>query len=98
MQRLVTIVTSAYSSYSSCRQYREDLAAAQAAAAETGLVIELDKVRPYANHPGFARANTRLVTEAVRGVLRDGVDARGGAPAVRHALDPHGHGRDVRAR
>jgi ferrochelatase len=74
MRRMVTVVTSAYSSYSSCRQYREDLAAAQAAVAESGTVIELDKVRPYANHPGFARANSRLVTEAVRGVLRDGVD------------------------
>ena len=30
MRRLVTIVTSAYSSYSSCRQYREDLAGAVA--------------------------------------------------------------------
>ena len=28
MRRVLTIVTSAYSSYSSCRQYREDLAAA----------------------------------------------------------------------
>jgi ferrochelatase len=75
MHRLVTVVTSAYSSYSSCRQYREDLAAAQQSLAATGTVIELDKVRPYANHPGFARANTRLVTEAVRGALRDGVEA-----------------------
>ena len=74
MQRLVTVVTSAYSSYSSCRQYREDLAAARETLAGTGAVVELDKVRPYSNHPGFARANTRLVTEAVRGVVRDGVD------------------------
>jgi ferrochelatase len=74
MQRLVTVVTSAYSSYSSCRQYREDLAAARESLAEAGTVVELDKVRPYSNHPGFARANTRLVTEAVRGVLHEGVD------------------------
>ena len=77
LRRLVTVVTSAYSSYSSCRQYREDLAAAQQAVAEAGMTIELDKVRPYSNHPGFARANTRLVTEAVRGALRDGADAAG---------------------
>ncbi|GAA2161383.1 ferrochelatase [Pedococcus bigeumensis] len=75
MRRLVTVVTSAYSCYSSCRQYREDLAAAQESLAGSGIEIELDKVRPYNNHPGFARTNTRLVTEAVRGVLRDGVDA-----------------------
>jgi ferrochelatase len=74
LRRLVTVVTSAYSSYSSCRQYREDLAAAQQTAAEAGMTIELDKVRPYSNHPGFARANTRLVTEAVRGALREGAE------------------------
>ncbi|HEY7723370.1 MAG TPA: ferrochelatase [Pedococcus sp.] len=77
MRRVVTVVTSAYSSYSSCRQYREDLAAAQAEAADEGLGIEIDKIRPYFNHPGFSRANSRLVTEAVRGVVRAGVDADG---------------------
>jgi len=66
MRRLVTIVTSAYTSYSSCRQYREDLAAAVATLAEEGREIAVDKVRPYFNHPGFSRANARQVTEAVR--------------------------------
>ncbi len=70
MRRLVTVVTSAYSCYSSCRQYREDLAAAVGRLAEEGLVIGVDKVRPYFSHPGFSAANTRLVTEAVR-PLRD---------------------------
>ncbi|MGZ4595071.1 MAG: ferrochelatase, partial [Actinomycetes bacterium] len=77
MTRLVTVVTSAYSSYSSCRQYREDLALAQREAAEAGHEVAIDKVRPYANHPGFSRANARLVTEAVRGLLHDGVDPAG---------------------
>jgi ferrochelatase len=77
MRRLVTVVTSAYSSYSSCRQYREDLALAQQEAAEAGHDIAIDKVRPYANHPGFSRANSRLVTDAVRGLLRDGVEPAG---------------------
>jgi protoporphyrin/coproporphyrin ferrochelatase len=66
MRRLVTIVTSAYTSYSSCRQYREDLAASVAILAEEGRDIEIDKVRPYFNHPGFSRANAREVTESVR--------------------------------
>ncbi|NNM45187.1 ferrochelatase [Knoellia koreensis] len=74
MRRIVTVLTSAYQSYSSCRQYREDLAAADAEVSEQGPAIEVDKVRPYANHPGFSRTNTRLVTEAVRGLLREGVD------------------------
>jgi len=66
MRRLVTVVTSAYTSYSSCRQYREDLAEAVLTLADEGREIEIDKVRPYFNHPGFARANVRRVTEAVR--------------------------------
>ena len=75
MRRLVTIVTSAYSSYSSCRQYREDLAGAVAQAGEEGLEISVDKIRPYFNHPGFSRSNARLVTDAVRDLVRSGVDA-----------------------
>ena len=70
MRRLVTIVTSAYTGYSSCRQYREDLAAAVATLADEGREIEVDKVRPYFNHPGFSRANARQVTEAVRALAR----------------------------
>ena len=65
-RRLVTITTSAYSSYSSCRQYRENLAAAVAELAAEGRVVSVDKVRTYFNHPGFARANTRLVTDSLR--------------------------------
>jgi ferrochelatase len=66
MRRVVAIVTSAYSSYSSCRQYREDLAAAALTLADEGREVEIDKVRPYFNHPGFSRTNARQVTEAVR--------------------------------
>ncbi|CAN7332446.1 ferrochelatase [Microbacterium sp. LjRoot45] len=51
-RRLLAIATSAYSSYSSCRQYREDLADAVEA---TGLggQVEIDKVRQFFDHPGF---------------------------------------------
>lgn len=73
LHRLVTVVTSAYSSYSSCRQYREDLAGAVAQAHEEGLEVAVDKIRPYYNHPGFSRVNARLVTDAVRELVRDGV-------------------------
>src|SRR5688572_29777220 len=40
--RVVTVLTSAYSSYSSCRQYREDLAAAveEVGPAADGLVVD----------------------------------------------------------
>jgi ferrochelatase len=51
-RRLIAIGTSAYSSYSSCRQYREDFAIALD---ETGLgdVMQIDKVRQFFDHPGF---------------------------------------------
>jgi ferrochelatase len=51
-RRILAVTTSAYSSYSSCRQYREDLGLALL---ETGLdgKLELDKVRQYFDHPGF---------------------------------------------
>ena len=85
MRRLVTIVTSAYTSYSSCRQYREDLAAAVATLAEEGRDIEVDKVRPYFNHPGFSRVNARHVTEAVRG-LKDRPDDEVRLVFVTHSI------------
>ncbi|MGR0218971.1 ferrochelatase [Agromyces sp. ZXT2-6] len=49
---LIAIATSAYSSYSSCRQYREDYADALE---DAGLseVIRIDKVRQFFDHPGF---------------------------------------------
>jgi ferrochelatase len=52
LKTIIAIATSAYSSYSSCRQYREDFAGALA---ETGLqgTIQIDKVRQFFDHPGF---------------------------------------------
>jgi len=78
-RRVLAIVTSAYGSYSGCRQYRENLAASLAGLAErvngtggadaaspvTGAtVLTVDKLRHYSNHPGFVRANADAVVEA----------------------------------
>ncbi len=51
--RAACFLTSAYSSYSSCRQYRENLA--DAASAVPG-APRLDRLRAYFNHPGFVEA------------------------------------------
>ena len=51
-RRLLTVATSAYSSYSSCRQYREDLGMALRSTGLEGR-LEADKIRQYFNHPGF---------------------------------------------
>lgn len=49
--RAICFMTSAYSSYSGCRQYRENVIAAQQATDATG--IETLKLRVFYNHPGF---------------------------------------------
>ena len=77
-RRVLVLVTTAFSSYSGCRAYREDLAEALA---ETGLAGELvlDKVRQYFDHPGFVGPNV----EFVLGGLRQLADAgHGSAPHV----------------
>ncbi|MEX1178567.1 MAG: ferrochelatase [Nitriliruptor sp.] len=71
--RALCVVTSAYSSYSGCRQYREDLARARD---EVGAgAPELDKVRVFYNHPGFVDPQVDLVRAALDelpGDVRDG--------------------------
>jgi protoporphyrin/coproporphyrin ferrochelatase len=63
IERALALVTSAYSSYSSCRQYRENIAAAQA---EVGRdAPRIDKLRVFYNHPGFIQACTDRVREAL---------------------------------
>jgi ferrochelatase len=69
--RVLAIVTSAYGSYSGCRQYRENLATTLRGLGATtptgddgsaGLVV--DKLRHYFHTPGFVRANVDAVVEA----------------------------------
>ena len=50
-RRVLAFVTSAFSSTSGCRQYREDIAQSLAAVATGAPVV--DKVRVFYNHPGF---------------------------------------------
>ena len=66
MTRVLAVTTSAYSSYSSCRQYREDIAGAIDELAAQGRTMSVDKIRQYWNYPGFSKTNARLVTEAAR--------------------------------
>src|SRR5580765_5162972 len=54
VKRALAIATSAYSSYSGCRQYIENIAAARAAVGEGAPII--DKLPPFWSHPGFVAA------------------------------------------
>jgi ferrochelatase len=51
IRRAIAFFTSVFSSYSGCRQYRENIAAAQAAVGDPAPTI--DKLRVFFNHPGF---------------------------------------------
>jgi len=66
IQQALAFVTSAYSSYSGCRQYREDIARAQN---EVGPgAPEIDKLRAFFNHPGFIEATVERVQEALQSI------------------------------
>jgi protoporphyrin/coproporphyrin ferrochelatase len=96
VQRAIAFVTSAYSSYSACRQYYDDIDRAVAAVGPRAPAI--DKIRPYFNHPGFiepwaaavadalatldpeARAGARLVCTAHS--VPEGMAAASGSPAA----------------
>lgn len=62
VQRVLTLVTSAYASFSGSRQYREHLAAA---VSELGAdAPQVDLLRPFFNDPGFVHANLDAIREA----------------------------------
>lgn len=63
VKRALAFVTSAYSSYSGCRQYREDIARAQAEVGESA--PQFDKLRVFFNHPGFLEATEDRLKEAL---------------------------------
>jgi len=55
IKNALAFVTSAYSSYSGCRQYREDIERAREAVGEG--VPSVDKLRVFYNHDGFVMPN-----------------------------------------
>jgi protoporphyrin/coproporphyrin ferrochelatase len=72
IRRALAFVTSAYSSYSGCRQYREDIARAQSQVGTDSIPDskevsppEIDKLRPFFNHPGFIEATVECLQDAL---------------------------------
>ena len=91
-RRILVLPTSAYASYSGCRQYREDLAeAAEALREKWGTIvlgaedsadnpdadIVLDKVRPYYSTPGMASAQIASIRRSWETLTARGVDPSG---------------------
>lgn len=69
--KIVGLVTSAYSSYSSCQQYHEDFRKALAATDLAG-EVQIDKARVYYNHPGFLEPVVDWLCEAINSHAADG--------------------------
>jgi len=63
VRRAVAFVTSAYGSYSACRQYLDDIDRAVAAVGPGA--PRIDKLRPYFNHPGFIEPFAAAVEAAL---------------------------------
>jgi len=63
IERVVAFATSAYSSYSSCRQYLEDIDAARAGAGPAA--PQVIKIPPYCLHPAFIACFTDAVSTAL---------------------------------
>jgi protoporphyrin/coproporphyrin ferrochelatase len=61
VKKALAIFTTAYSSYSSCRQYRENIAVAQS---EVEDAPQIHKLRAFYNHPGFIEPNIEHLKEA----------------------------------
>jgi ferrochelatase len=63
IESALAFVTSAYSSYSGCRQYREDIERAREAVGEGAPRVE--KLRAFYNHPGFVTPNAENLRAAL---------------------------------
>jgi len=72
VKRALTYVTSGFSCYSGCRQYRENIAAALAQPEAEGL--QIDKLRVFYNHPDFIAVLAEQVGEAMGEFLEEARD------------------------
>lgn len=66
VQKALAFVTSAYSSYSGCRQYRENIADACHKVGEAA--PQIDKLRVFYNHPAFVEPNAELLRDAIESI------------------------------
>jgi protoporphyrin/coproporphyrin ferrochelatase len=63
IRKALAFVTAAYSSYSSCRQYQDDIAEARRIVGSRA--PQIDKLRAFYNHPGFIEANADNLSQAL---------------------------------
>src|SRR5215204_4765953 len=70
IRNALAFITSAYSSYSGCRQYREDIERAREAVGEGAPRVE--KLRAFYNHPGFVGPNVENLRAALGQIPGEG--------------------------
>ncbi len=68
-KRALAFVTSAYSSYSGCRQYLENIEKAREELGEGA--PQVDKLRVFYNHPGFIEANVDNLLAALESLPKE---------------------------
>ena len=73
VKRGLAFVASAYSSYSSCRQYRENIEDARKSFGARA--PKIDKIRLFYNHPGFINANCAQIRSAISGIPNDRINS-----------------------
>ena len=88
VRRALAFVTSAYGSYSSCRQYLDDIERARAEAGPGA--PEIHKLRHFFNHPGFIEPFADATVRAVRSL--PAAAPRAGPAGVHRAQRADGDG------
>ncbi len=69
VQRALALMTSAFSSYSGCRQYLEDIERARTEVGDGAPQVE--KLRVFYNHPGFVESTAARVRDALAEIPKD---------------------------
>ncbi|HKD89900.1 MAG TPA: ferrochelatase [Streptosporangiaceae bacterium] len=72
ISRALAFVTSPYSSFSSCRQYLDDIEAARRQVGQRA--PQVDKIRQYFNHPGFISSFAAAAAQAADSLPGDDFD------------------------
>jgi ferrochelatase len=80
VRHAVAFATAAWSSYSSCRQYLEDIERARAEVGPSAPLV--DKLRPFADHAGFIEAQADRVRDALAAIATPDELVRGSMQLV----------------
>jgi ferrochelatase len=87
IQHALAFVTSAYSSFSSCRQYLENIADAQNAVGTNA--PQVDKLRAFYNHPLFIEANVEQIRSALKRIEDNDVQLLFTAHSIPKSMAAH---------